>query len=226
VRALAEHAEHVLVFAMYRRGLPEWADVVLPATSYLERDGTTMNLEGRLQRQRRAVIPPATDETAVIAELGRRLGVAIPASVPELFAELSERVYGGLDYGAVDEHSELPGRIPAGAAGARNGSAVEKAPGAGLRLVPYRALFSGPAVERVPELQFQRPAAEVTLAARDAAARGIATGDELTLSSNGTSVRLRARVSARLAPGHALVADDHCRGLGRYVEALADGGQA
>ena len=32
-----------------------WADLVLPATSYLERDGTLLNLEGRLQRQRRAV---------------------------------------------------------------------------------------------------------------------------------------------------------------------------
>ena len=31
-----------------------WADLVLPGTSYLERDGTYVNLEGRLQRLRRA----------------------------------------------------------------------------------------------------------------------------------------------------------------------------
>ena len=27
-----------------------WADLVLPATAALERDGTAMNLEGRVQR--------------------------------------------------------------------------------------------------------------------------------------------------------------------------------
>ena len=39
------------------------ADLVLPGTSYLERDGTTVNLEGRLQRQRRAVVAPVPDVT-------------------------------------------------------------------------------------------------------------------------------------------------------------------
>ena len=40
--------------------------------------------------------------------------------------------------------------------------------GDGLKLVCYKPLFSGPAVERVEELQFQRPPAEVELAADDA----------------------------------------------------------
>ena len=40
------------------------ADLVLPGTSYLERDGTFVNLEGRPQRLRRSVIPPAPDEVA------------------------------------------------------------------------------------------------------------------------------------------------------------------
>src|SRR5439155_8452481 len=62
VRALAEHAEHVVAIALFADPLRGWADLVLPATSYLERDGTTMNLEGRLQRQRRAVFPPCPDE--------------------------------------------------------------------------------------------------------------------------------------------------------------------
>jgi len=57
-----------------------------------------------------------------------------------------------------------------------------------LRVVGYRPLFSGPMVERVSELQFQRPAREVGLAARDATARGIATGDPVIVSTNGTSV--------------------------------------
>ena len=53
------------------------ADLVLPGTSYLERDGTIVNLEGRLQRLRRAVIPPAPDELAWIAKLAERFGVVV-----------------------------------------------------------------------------------------------------------------------------------------------------
>src|SRR5207247_592538 len=62
-----------------------------------------------------------------------------------------------------------------------------------LRLVRYRPLFSGPAVERVPELLFQRAHPEVQLFEEDARERGIGDGDTVTVTSNGTSRALRAR---------------------------------
>jgi NADH-quinone oxidoreductase subunit G len=219
VRAMAERADKVIAFTMYRRGLASWVDLVIPATSYLERDGTTVNLEGRLQRQRRAVIPPATDETAVVAELGRRLGVPIPATAPDLFEELAERCYEGLAYDEVTERAPLPPRaeVEAVEAGPADLIATDAAQ-PGVRLVGYRPLFAGPMVERVPELQFQRPQHEIELSAKDAAAWGITTGDAVTVRSNGTTVELRARVQRALAAGHARVAEEHCRQLGRYVE--------
>ena len=55
-----------------------------------------------------------------------------------------------------------------------------------LRLQRYRALFSGPAVERVPQLDFQRPRPEVELASADAERRGIQAGDAVLVRSNGT----------------------------------------
>ena len=88
-----------------------------------------------------------------------------------------------------------------------------------LRLQRYRPLFSGPAVERVPELSFQRPPAEVELAARDAERRSIASGDAVTVRSNGTSVSLRARVSRSLAEGTA-VGVHHLPKIGRDVEVV------
>ena len=91
----------------------------------------------------------------------------------------------------------------------------------GLRLVRYRPLFSGPAVERVPELQFQRPEAEVELAAADAEARGIAPGDTVTVRSNGTSIELRAHVNRRLRPGTARIAEEHAVGLHTTLEVAA-----
>ena len=92
------------------------------------------------------------------------------------------------------------------------------ASGAGLQLLRYRPLFSGAAVERVPELQFQRPAPEIELAAEDAQRLGINRGDPVTVRSNGTSVELRAALNRRLKPGVARVAADHAADLHPTVE--------
>jgi anaerobic selenocysteine-containing dehydrogenase len=84
--------------------------------------------------------------------------------------------------------------------------------------VHYRALFSGPAVERVHELQFQRPPAEIELAAPDAEVRGIGPGDPVRVSSNGTSVDLRARINRSLKTGVVRAAEEHVRNLKAGVE--------
>jgi anaerobic selenocysteine-containing dehydrogenase len=88
----------------------------------------------------------------------------------------------------------------------------------GTRLVAYRALFSGPAVERVPELQFQRPEAELEVARSDAERLGIGNGDEVDVRSNGTSVRLRARLSRTVRPGVVRAAQEHVSDLQEAVE--------
>jgi anaerobic selenocysteine-containing dehydrogenase len=72
----------------------------------------------------------------------------------------------------------------------------------------------------VPELQFQRPEREVGLSVPDADRRGIATGDPVTVRSNGTSVELRARVDRKLVEGVARVADEHAADLHLDVEVV------
>ena len=202
---------------MFRAPVAGWTDLVFPGTSYLERDGTYMNLEGRLQRLRRAVIPPCPDELAWIAKLAERFEVTVSPYPSQTFAELSERCYGGIDYPAIGEHAALPPRtteveVPPAPKPRR------AAKGKGLRLLTYRPLFSGPAVERTPELQFQRPAAEVELAYDDAQRRGIAAGDEVVVKSNGTSRTLRARVNRKLLEGVVRIADEHAADLHATVE--------
>jgi NADH-quinone oxidoreductase subunit G len=220
VRALAEHAERVLAITMFQALAVGWADLVLPATSYLERDGTYVNLEGRLQRLRRAVVAPVPDELAWISRLAARFGVEVSPYAAKVFEELSERVYSGLPFGEVGERAPLRGRSEPPEPPAD--LPVTKARGRGdrhfLRLVRYRPLFSGPAVERVPELQFQRPGAEIELARDDAERRGIRPGDEVTVRSNGTSQTLRARVNSALAAGVARVPEEHAGELHDTVE--------
>ena len=202
VLGLAERARFVLTSAMFMSKLTGWSHLVLPGTGYLEREGTFVNLEGRRQRLRRAVAPPWEDELVWLSALCARFGIGVP-----LWPDVS----------SLEELAPLPPpgkRVAAKAPKPR----ARKAAGKGLEVVRYRPLFSGAAVERVPELQFQRPEPEVELALADARSRGITTGDAVTVSSNGTSAALRASVSRRLRPGVVRIADEHAAGLEDRVE--------
>jgi NADH-quinone oxidoreductase subunit G len=220
VRALAESAGRVLTITMFQSLAVGWSDLVLPGTSYLERDGTYVNLEGRVQRLRRTAIPPAPDELAWIAQLAARFEVELSRYPSLVFAELSERVFGGVTYEDLGEQARLPERAPLAPAAAESPDepVPPKAAAGALQLLRYRPLFSGAAVERVPELQFQRPAPEIELAARDAKHLDVKRGAPVRVRSNGTSVELRAAINKRLKAGVARVAEDHARDLHPTVE--------
>jgi NADH-quinone oxidoreductase subunit G len=225
VRALAEQAESVIAITMFQGLAVGWADLVLPGTSYLERDGSYVNLEGRVQRLRRAVIPPVPDELAWIAKLAERFEVEISPYPSVVFEELSARCFGGVPFGAAGERAPLPQRTayvrpqPASSAPIPpTGPEPDEHFLGTLRLQRYRPLFSGPAVERVPELQFQRPKPEVELSEPDARRRKIGTGEVVTVSHNGTSLQLRARVSRSLRAGIVRIASEHAGDLGGRVE--------
>jgi NADH-quinone oxidoreductase subunit G len=202
VRELAERARFVLTTAMFQSELTAWSHVVVPGTSYLERDGTFVNLEGRAQRLRRAVAPAGPDELEWLARLGGRLGVEIDPWAAPTAADLAE-----LPPADAFAWSQPDPQVAAG-----------KPAGPGLELVRFRALFSGPAVERVPQLAFQRPAPEVELAFDDAQTRGIAAGETVRVTSNGTARDLRARLNRRLRTGVVRIADDHADGFEDRVQ--------
>lgn len=99
------------------------ADVVLPGSSFAEKDGTFVNTERRIQLSHRAVDPPgeARVDLDILLDLSRRLGVATPyTTAAEVFdeiarvtpswrgvshARLRERV-GGLQYPVPDAGHE------------------------------------------------------------------------------------------------------------------------
>jgi predicted molibdopterin-dependent oxidoreductase YjgC len=203
VRELAERARFVLTTAMFESELTLWSHLVVPGTSYLERDGTFVNLEGRPQTLRRTVSPPGEDdELAFFAHLAGRFGVEIDPWAGRL----------------PDEHAPLPPAEAERAAVSAPGIRAPKRAGRGLELVRYRGLFSGPAVERVPQLQFQRALAEVEISAADARKLGIAGGDPVRVSSNGTSKTLTAHLNRRLLAGVVRIEDEHAEGLASRVE--------
>jgi NADH-quinone oxidoreductase subunit G len=220
VRALAEQADAVIVLSMFGGLAAGWADLILPGTSYLERDGTFVNLEGRLQRLRRTVTPPCPDELEWIAELAARFDVDLVPYAASVFAEVSERVYGGLAFGEVGERAPLRGypEAPEHVTRAALPEPAQKPRKGEIRLVAYKPLFSGAAVERVAELQFQRPQPELELSAEDAQRKRIATGDMVAVGSNGSAITLPVRINRQLREGVARVALEHANGLGGIVE--------
>jgi anaerobic selenocysteine-containing dehydrogenase len=161
------------------------------------------------------VIPPAPDELAWISKLAERFDVPVEPYAAAVFAELSELIYDGLSFGEVGEQAQLRARAEAPEA---ERPAPEAAPDKGLRLVRYKPLFSGAAVERTPELQFQRPEPEVELSPEDAQSRGIANGETVTVSHDGTSRQLRARVERELRTGVVRIAEEHAGELLATVE--------
>ena len=133
LRALALRAKAVIAITMFSEPARGFADLVLPGTSYLERDGTIVNLEGRPQRLRRAVIPPAPDELAWIAKLAERFGVAI---------DPHERAVPNEEQAQLPPRAEPPRRCRDRActpSSRRHGAGGRRC--ASLR---YRSLFSGP----------------------------------------------------------------------------------
>jgi predicted molibdopterin-dependent oxidoreductase YjgC len=192
---------------MFGEDVRGWTNLVLPGTHALEREGTMVNLEGRAQRLRKASTPPGgRDDVAWIAELAGRYGVEVALAEGLPLAEAAER-------------ASLPPRTAvAGPDAGDPVSALSPPVAPKLRLNRYRALFSGPLVERVSQLQFQRPEPVIELAPEDASRRSIASGDVVTVLANGTSVELRARINKRLVAGAARAAEEHVRDLPDLVE--------
>jgi predicted molibdopterin-dependent oxidoreductase YjgC len=222
VRGLAERADAVIAISMFHGLAVGWADLVLPGTSYLERDGTYVNMEGRLQRLRRTAIPPCPDELEWLSQLAARFEIELAPHAASVFEEISARCYGGLSFGEVGERASLRSYEGAPVHVEEPALPEPHAVGEGLHLVCYKPLFSGPAVERVEELQFQRPPAEVQLSRADARALGVADGDLVTVTANGHSVELRVRLSKVARAGVALIAREHSQDLrGRVSVALS-----
>ncbi len=103
IKRALEALDFLVVIDIFPTETTELADIVLPAASFAEKDGTFTSTERRIQRIRRAVSPPgqARSEWEVISDLLRRFGVRAdyksPADIMEEIAMLSPN-YGGVHY--------------------------------------------------------------------------------------------------------------------------------
>jgi NADH-quinone oxidoreductase subunit G len=231
-RGLWEQALHraglvVAHASVLTEGVAEHANVVFPAESYAEKEGTVVHPDGRLQRLRAAIGHPGSVRAGwwVIAEIAKRAGLDTGVlTSPMAFAQLVQAVpfYRGITLEAIagrgvrwpelDVASELPAPasdvVRPATAGTDAGMRERAASSNGaLRLGRYRSIWASPEVEISPSLLFTVARQQVELSPDDARRLGIGDGDLIDVSQNGTRLRGTAHVRSGVPAGTAFLAD-------------------
>jgi NADH-quinone oxidoreductase subunit G len=192
--------------------LVEHANVVFPAESYAEKDGTVTHPDGRLQRVRQAIGRPGEvrPQTEVLIELVSALsGAPLNMSGPVVFQLLSGTIpfYRGLTYEEIGgrgirwQDRDSAANLPQTPLPPTELETPPEAPGEGLRLGAAPSLWAGRETDHAPVLRFLAPHQRAELSAEDARRLGIAPGDEIEVAQNGTSVRAVAALRDALPAG-------------------------
>lgn len=112
-----EHVDFLVVQDIFMTETAAYADVVLPATTYAERDGTFTNTERRVQLIRQAIPHQgqARTDLDILNEISARLGfpnqAQTPAEVMDEIASLTPS-YGGISHGRLEKVESLQWPCP------------------------------------------------------------------------------------------------------------------
>jgi len=104
--------DFLLVQELFETDTTAFADVVLPAASFAEVDGTFTNNDGFVQRVRKSIEPvhQARPDWLITAQIGKELGVdfGFEASASAVFREIAERIpaYAELRYPLLKDESQ------------------------------------------------------------------------------------------------------------------------
>jgi NADH-quinone oxidoreductase subunit G len=207
--------DFVVAFSMFEDASTSRADVVFPAESHAEKDGTVTHPDGRLQRLRPGIPHPGSVRMGweVLVELSAALGDELGLDTgPMVLAQIATEVlfYEGITHEEIGatgirwQERPAAAKLPPVPAKRPEAPEVAVAPEAGppgLRLGTYRDLWAGEVTERNSALRFLVPGQTLELAPDDAKRLGVGHGDEAEVRSNGTTVRARVAVRSRMRPG-------------------------
>jgi len=233
VRKALSSLEFLAVQDIFPTETAEFADVILPASTALEKSGTFTNTDRRVQVVRPALTPPgqARQDWELICEIGTRMGYpmhyASPAEVFDEFAG-STHAYAGLSHDALGETGKwYPCPNPA----TSEGEPIvfqNTFPSGKAKLVPAEFLpadelpdgaypfllntgrvlehwHTGTMTRRSAALDALKPEPYMELHPEDAGRLGVTEGDWVRVSSRRGAIRLRVRLMTRVQPGSVFI---------------------
>lgn len=225
-----EGVEFLVVQDIFSTETAKYADVILPAACFAEKDGVFTNSDRRVQRVRKAVEPPgdARADWEILCEVARASGYPMPAyanpgeiyaemaSVSDQFAGISHpriEAEGGLQWPCTDPDHPGTGTLHV------DGPMVGRAP---FQVIEYRPSDELPCPDYPLVLstgrilyhynvatQTRREAGPVAKQARnfiemnrhDARSHGVEDGDPVEIRSRRGAVEAAVMVSPRMRPG-------------------------
>jgi formate dehydrogenase major subunit len=235
VRKALSTLDFLVVQDIFLTETAEFADVVLPATSALEKEGTYTNTDRRVQIGHKVLDPPgqARPDWQIVQDIANRVGLPMDYADPsEIFDEQVSLMgnYGGLSYDNLGpsgklypnpdpEHSDGTVVLFDEHFGTDDGLAhlvpAEWMPAKELPSDEYPFILNtgrllehwhtGSMTRRSFALNSIQPEAHVFMNPDDARAMGVAEDDYVRVSSRRGTIELRARLSHRDTPGTCFV---------------------
>ena len=229
-----EKLDFLVVQEIFLSETASLADVVLPATSFAEKDGTFTNTERRVQRVREVLEPigDARPDWMIISEIGRRMGCEeefsyeSPSEIMDEIASLTPS-YGGINYGRIEKtglqwpcpNPDHPGTPYLHKTGFTRGkglfSVVDYRPSMELPDDEYPFILTtgrvlchfhtGTMTRKVPGLNYLRNEELVEINPKDGRAIGVEDGDIVEVSSRRGTVRAKAKITEKSSEGVAFM---------------------
>ena len=244
VRECLEEVDFLVVQDIFLTETAELADVVLPATSFAEKEGTFTGTDRRVQRVRKAIEPlgESKPDWEILCQLAERIGARgfdfqSPEEVMEEIAAVTP-IYGGVSFDRLDREGSLQWPVPteehAGTPYLHKGKfsrglghfhaiqfqeAVElpddEYP---LILTTGRMMFhwhTGTMTRRSEKLEQEAPEPYVELHPDDAAGIGLNGAERVRVASRRGEIELSVRLTPGIRPGVVFIPF-------HYVEAAAN----
>jgi len=228
-----ESLEFLVCQDIFENETTKYADVILPASSFLEKSGTFTNAERRVQLVEAANDPPGSAKTdfeiltTVSRALGHEMGYETPADVMDEIADLTPR-YAGIRHERLGRHG-LQWPVAADGPGTPILYVDEfDLPGgrASFAALPYKPpgdaadddfpliLVTGRRLEHYNAGTMTRRTGNLELMSSDwlevhpddAAALGLVEGETVTLRSRRGHIKLPVQITTRIEPGHVFTA--------------------
>ncbi len=222
-----EKLEFLAVQDIFLTETARYADVVLPAACFAEKDGTFTNTERRVQRVRKAVEPPgqALADWEILCRLATLMGYPMHYSSPsEIMDEIARLTpsYGGISYARLEEKgiqwpcpsADHPGtpylHKDRFARGLGKFHPVEHVPPDELPDADYPFILSTGrrlyhyhtgTMTRKGMLQEFYPAEYLEISCSDAERLGISDGDRVRVASRRGAIEITAKVTDIVPPG-------------------------